>query len=63
MLQGTNTRYELAEKTGGTSYGGLAAIHAFAQKIGLPKCIDDALHAPVDNLESNWAFMVMTSLG
>jgi hypothetical protein len=44
MIAGANTRYELAEKAGGTSYGGLAAIHAFAQKIGLPKCIDRALH-------------------
>lgn len=44
MITGANTRYELARKSGGTSYGGLAAIHAFAQKIGLPECIDDALH-------------------
>ena len=44
MIAGANTRYELAQKAGGTSYGGLAAIHAFAQKIGLPKCIDAALH-------------------
>ena len=44
MIVGGNTRYELAEKAGGTSYGGLSAIHAFVQKIGLPKCIDEALH-------------------
>jgi hypothetical protein len=44
MIAGANTRYELAQKTGGTNYGGLAAIHAFAQKIGLPKCVDAALH-------------------
>ena len=44
MMAGGNTRYELAQKTGGTSYGGLAAIHAFAQKIGLPKRVDAALH-------------------
>lgn len=44
MIAGGNTRYELSQKTGGTSYGGLAAIHAFAQKIGLPKRVDAALH-------------------
>ena len=44
MIAGGNTRYELAQKAGGTSYGGLSAIHAFAQKIGLPKYIDAALH-------------------
>lgn len=44
MIAGGNLRYELAHKTGGTSYGGLAAIHAFAQKIGLPKRVDAALH-------------------
>ncbi len=44
MIAGTNTHYELADKAGGTSYGGLAAIHAFAQKIGLPKQVDAALH-------------------
>lgn len=44
MTAGGNIRYELAQKAGGTSYGGLAAIHAFAQKIGLPKRVDAALH-------------------
>lgn len=44
MISGANTRYELAERSGGTSHGGLAAIHAFAQRIGLPKCIDAKLH-------------------
>jgi hypothetical protein len=44
MIAGGNTRYELAQKAGGTSYGGLAAIQAFAQKIGLPKRVDAALH-------------------
>jgi hypothetical protein len=44
MLNGGNTAYELAQKAGGTAYGGVAAIHAFAKKIGLPKKIDDALH-------------------
>jgi len=44
MLAGANLRYELAEKAGGTAYGGLAAIHAFAKKIGLPNRIDNGLH-------------------
>ena len=44
MIAGGNTRYELAQKAGGTSYGGMSAIHAFVQKIGLPKCIDATLH-------------------
>ncbi len=44
MMQGANTSYELAEKAGGTAYGGVAAIHAFAKKIGLPNRIDSALH-------------------
>lgn len=43
MIAGSNLRYELAEKAGGTSYGGLAAIHAFAKKIRLPDRIDNAL--------------------
>jgi hypothetical protein len=44
MIQGANTHYELAQKAGGTAYGGIPAIHAFAQKIGLPDRIDQALH-------------------
>ena len=44
MLAGANTGYELAEKAGGTAYGGLAAIHAMAQKLKLPQRIDQKLH-------------------
>ena len=44
MIQGANTSYELAQKAGGTSYGGVAAIHAFAKKFRLPDRIDNALH-------------------
>jgi hypothetical protein len=44
MIAGSNTRYELAQKAGGTAYGGLAAIDAFAKKLGLPERIDNALH-------------------
>jgi len=44
MLAGTNLHYELAEKAGGTAYGGVAAMDAFTKKIGLPNRIDEALH-------------------
>jgi len=44
MFAGTNLHYELAEKAGGTAYGGVAAIDAFAKKIDLPNRIDEALH-------------------
>lgn len=44
MIAGSNTRYELAQKAGGTAYGGLAAIHAFGKKLGLSERIDNALH-------------------
>ena len=40
MLRGGNVRYQLAEKSRGTAYGGMAAIHHFVQKIGLPDAID-----------------------
>lgn len=51
MLAGGNVRYELAEKSGGTAFGGMAAVHAFVRKIGLPEAIDRHLkifrrHAP-----------------
>jgi hypothetical protein len=44
MLDGDNIHYELAQKASGTAYGGIAAVHAFADKIGLPEQIDKALH-------------------
>jgi len=44
MLAGANVRYELAEKAGGTGYGGVAAVHAFVKKIGLAEAIDSRLH-------------------
>lgn len=40
MLAGGNIRYELAEKAGGTAHGGMAAVHRFVQKIGLPEAIN-----------------------
>ncbi|QDV42325.1 hypothetical protein Enr13x_21700 [Stieleria neptunia] len=44
MIQGANTAYELSQKTHGTAYGGVAATHAFATKLGLPERIDQSLH-------------------
>lgn len=43
MIQAGNLHYELAEKASGTAYGGIAAIHRFAEKIGLPEQIDQRL--------------------
>lgn len=40
MFSHQNVRYELAEKAGGTAYGGIAAVHAFVKKIGLAEAID-----------------------
>ncbi len=40
MFSPQNVQYELAEKAGGTAYGGIAAVHAFVQKIGLAEAID-----------------------
>lgn len=40
MLSPQNVQYELADKAGGTAYGGIAAVHAFAQKIGLADAIN-----------------------
>lgn len=40
MLSPQNLQYELAEKAGGTAYGGIAAVHAFVQKIGLAESIN-----------------------
>lgn len=40
MFSPQNVRYELAEKAGGTAFGGIAAVHAFVQKIGLAAAID-----------------------
>lgn len=40
MFSAENVQYELADKAGGTAYGGIAAVHAFVQKIGLPDAIN-----------------------
>lgn len=44
MFAGQNVHYELAEKAGGTAYGGIAAVHTFVRKIGLSEAIDRRLH-------------------
>ena len=44
VISGGNVRYELASKAGGTAYGGMAAIVAFAKKSRLPDSIDSTLH-------------------
>lgn len=40
MFSSQNVQYELAEKSGGTACGGIAAAHAFVKKIGLAEAID-----------------------
>src|SRR6266540_2008406 len=43
MMRGSNIHYELSDKTGATSYGGLGAIHAMVQRLGLVQEIDQHL--------------------
>jgi hypothetical protein len=43
MMRGSNIHYELSQKTCATSYGGLGAIHAMVQRLGLVKEIDQHL--------------------
>lgn len=43
ILRGSNLHYELSEKSGAISYGGLGAIHAMVQRVGLVKEIDEHL--------------------
>lgn len=43
MMRGSNIHYEVSAKTGATSYGGLGAIHAMAQRLGLVEEIDKEL--------------------
>ena len=44
MFQGGNIHYEVAERTGAVSCGGLGAIHTMAQRLELVKEIDEHLH-------------------
>jgi hypothetical protein len=43
MLRGSNLHYELSGKTSANSYGGLGAIHAMVQRLGLAREIDEHL--------------------
>ena len=43
MLSATNIHYDVAEKTRGVDLGGIGAIHLLAQRVGLPKAINDKL--------------------
>jgi hypothetical protein len=43
MMRGSNIHYELSDKTSATSYGGLGAIHAMVQRLGLVEEIDQHL--------------------
>lgn len=43
MLRGGNLHYEMAERTGAVGCGGLGAIHAMVQRLGLVQDIDEHL--------------------
>jgi hypothetical protein len=43
MMRGRNMHYELSDKTSANSYGGLGALHAMVQRLGLVKEIDEHL--------------------
>jgi hypothetical protein len=43
MMRGSNIHYALSDKTCANSYGGLGAMHAMVQRVGLVKEIDDHL--------------------
>ena len=44
MFQGGNLHYEVAERIGAVSCGGMGAMHTLAQRLGLVKEIDEHLH-------------------
>jgi Transposase DDE domain group 1 len=44
MMQPSNIKYELAERTQGLAYGGLGAMRLLVQKLGLAEAIDRRLH-------------------
>jgi hypothetical protein len=44
MLRAANIQYEVAERSVGTSYGGIGLIHQLAKVLGLPAAIDERLH-------------------
>ena len=44
VFHGGNVHYEVAERTGAVSCGGLGAVHVLAQRLGLVRDIDEHLH-------------------
>lgn len=44
MFTATNIHYEIADRIRGLAHGGIGAIHALAQQIGLIEAIDNGLH-------------------
>ena len=44
MLRARNIHDELAGKAHGLACGGIGAIHLMAQRLGLPRAIDEELH-------------------
>ena len=43
MMRGSNIHYELSDKIGATSYGGVGAMHTMVQRLGLVEEIDQHL--------------------
>lgn len=44
MLRAANIQYEVAERSIGTAYGGVALVHQLAKTLGLASAIDQRLH-------------------
>src|SRR2546426_10788211 len=44
MFTAANIHYEMAERGRGVAHGGIGAIHALAQRLGLIDAIDRRLH-------------------
>jgi len=67
MMRGSNIHYALSDKTCANSYGGLGAMHAMVQRLGLVKEIDDHLellkvHLPYHESDHvlNFAYNILT---
>ena len=50
VLRATNIQYELAERSVGTSYGGIGLVHQLVREIGLAEEINSRLHVLKINL-------------
>ncbi|RME63758.1 MAG: IS1380 family transposase, partial [Caldilineae bacterium] len=44
MLRGGNLHYQMGQRSGAVGCGGLGAIHAMVQRLGLVRRIDERLH-------------------